>query len=84
MKKYCSKELYNVIKDVSLCNIIFTINDDCVKVEAYNAALFANQPQTDEDAFVCSSASLTDSRLHFNEAFKYARTEWKDSLKITS
>lgn len=67
---------------MSLHNIIFTIND-CVKVEAYIAALFANQPQTDEDALVCSSASLTDSRLHFNEAFKNARTEWKDSLGIS-
>lgn len=62
------------MKYVSLCNFIFTINCDCVKVDAYNAALFANQPQTDDDALVCSSASLTDRRLHINEAFKYART----------
>lgn len=64
--------------------ISFLQSDDCVKVEAYTAALFANQRQTDEDALVWSSASLTDSRLHSNEVFKSTRTEWKDSLGISS
>lgn len=53
---------------------LFAISFSQSIVIAYNAALFANQPQTDDDALVCSSASLTDRRLHFNEAFKYART----------